>query len=129
MSFRINSIGIPTRDRTGSLEACLLSYAKAARSDNTLPTFHILDNSPSPSVQATNGELLSTLARDHNLAIHHLDHAQRDSYSQQLARLFRHFGVNDSLCSVWRSPLRPLVWRLSEHTPPSRIRPPLFAGG
>ncbi len=81
----ITSVGVPTRDRPSSLDACLRSYLENCARHGRSPEFLVADDSSEHSANHTTA-ILQTLGREFNARIRYAGREDKERFVDILAR-------------------------------------------
>jgi len=83
---RISSVGVPTRNRTGSLEKCVHSYVDNCRRHGRAVDFVVVDDSDTPAVRAENRQMLQALRVRTGAEISYAGPEDKVAYAELLMR-------------------------------------------
>jgi hypothetical protein len=83
---RITTLGVPTRDRTPSLERCLASYLANGLRHGRAFDVVVADDSGGPEVRRANMAVLAGLKIDHGIRAFYAGPEERSRFAEALAR-------------------------------------------
>jgi hypothetical protein len=82
----LTTVGIPTRNRTASLQACLASYLANAQRFGTTPAFVVVDASDRPETRRANRQMLQAVQARSGAEVHYAGPEELAPFAEALIR-------------------------------------------